>query len=168
MSDPTPSGQNLPIGLPDINSPFVEINREISRPWYQFLRQLYLRTGGAMFTLVNAVVDTFGVFTLTANGVSSAVITGTENASGNVLQSTRLIGSPAVVLTLVTSPFVFIATAQGLLVVFGGQLDISRDNGGTWVPVGLVGGALPMLTNDRARITWFSSLPPPVTFLPST
>lgn len=65
-----------------------------------------------------------------------------------------------------TSPFTFTAVYGGTLIVGSGAVAISRDNGQTWLPVSVSGGAIPVLVNDQVQVTWYQTVPT-ITFLPS-
>lgn len=66
------------------------------------------------------------------------------------------------------SPSVLTPGLHGTMVVSNGMVELSRDFGATWLQVGLVGGAVPMLGSDQIRVTWFGSIAPTVTLLPQT
>jgi hypothetical protein len=80
---------------------------------------------------------------------------------------TPLQGIAPTVITAGSSPFLFTPSFQGTLVVFGAEVELSRDSGTTWYKVTLNGGAIPLLVKDEVRITWYGSSSPIVTFFPS-
>jgi hypothetical protein len=76
-------------------------------------------------------------------------------------------GGPPQVLAPVVSPFIFMpVNAVGTLIVYGGQVEISRA-GGAYILIGQTGGTIPMLVSDAIRVTWFGPSPPNVVFLPT-
>jgi hypothetical protein len=145
--------------VPQLGTPLVDSNGNISIPWYRFILNLWQTIGGLGQQVTSAV------YLSVTNGVVSAF-----QSLGGVLLGTIIFtksrGSPAIPLVLGASPFIYIAPVSGSLLVYGGQLEMSRDNAVTWYPVGLTGGALRMLFDDQARVTWFGAAAPPVVFMP--
>ena len=132
------------VGFPKVDYPMVDENRILARPWYEFLRQMWIRTGGAVA----------GLLTLSVVGNNDYV-------------TTALSGGAAQPITVVGSPQIFTASFQGCLVGFGCEMEFSRNSGTTWYKVTLSGTALPMMTGDMARLTWYSTQAPTLTFFPS-
>lgn len=165
MTGRPPSGAIT--AMPQINTPFVDADGlHITRPWYQLLRNLWYRTGAGVTSQVTGFFSDLGVLFLSVGAQTVPVITGEEQPDGSVEQATPLNGAAVRPLTLHTSPFVFAPGFQGALVVFGGQVELSRDSGSTWYLTTLQGGTLAMMANDWARVTWFGPTPPPTTFFP--
>ena len=150
MGNPAVQHQNFN-GFPPFNSRFIDSETGIiTRDWWYFLNMLW-RIAGKAF---NSVPD--------ASFISGSTVFSSD--TGNVVGSIITAGTAAQPQTLVTSPFIFTAAKIGLLTVFGGQVDYSRDAGVTWYPIGLTGGPIFMLVADKVRVTWFLADPPIVTF----
>lgn len=62
-------------------------------------------------------------------------------------------GQAPIPVTLTSLVQVYIAPSSGTLYVFGGQIELSRDNGSTWYQVSRIGGQFPLLLNDQVRIS---------------
>jgi hypothetical protein len=160
MANP-PSGT----ALPEFNSRLVTEDDTVSIPWSRFFIALWQKTGGSIVTvagttLIQQVGNLFELF-----GVSG----GTSLTYLATLLTPKSFGAAVQVQTLAASPFTYTATVGGTLVVFSGQVELSRDSGANWYMVGLTGGAIPMLNGDRVRVTWFESgvaNRPTVTFFP--
>jgi hypothetical protein len=148
--------------FPRLSSEFVEPNRLISIPWHKLLITLWQRTGGS-------IVPASGSVSLYNTGSGIQAI---DNASGTVLGFVYLAsasGGPAVNVPATGTGQVYQAAVPGTLVVFGAKVELSRDGGANYFSVTLQGGALPMLVNDKARMTWFNPATPPImTWFPST
>jgi len=157
---------NTSAGFPQVTAPLVEPETGlIVFVWYAFLRQLWLRVGGAVGNILTGALA--GVVPLLTIGQSVvALVAGELQKDGNVRVNTPVEGDAPQIVALGNSPFVFHTVFQGTLVVFGGEVELSRDTGTTWYKVGLAGGAVPVLVGDEIRITWYSPVPPPVTFFP--
>lgn len=159
-------GANLPQGIPQLNSAVTNPDGTLNRTWFDFFRQLWLRTGGGTNLVVSALLQG-GIWVLEFVTSSIAVVGGNINASGTAVEiSTPLIGGLPQAQALGISPWTFTATFQGTLLVFGARVDFSRDAGATFFPVTLQGGAIPMLVGDLVKLTWFGDPPESVVFLP--
>jgi hypothetical protein len=146
-----------------MGSPFVDPQSGmVALPWYQFLRQIWLRVGGAVATVIFGTQTTKNVVTISLG--PQAILTGTLDLDNNVLVTTPVAGNAPEILAPSSSPWVYVPTTQGTLIVFSGQLEIGRN--GQWFTVGLTGGALPMLVGDSARVTWYGASKPGAVFLP--
>ena len=159
------------IGFPQITEPMVDDNGALSRPWYQFLRGLWLRFGGAIANpITGLLVDSGAVVLAEVEGQEVALVSGAYDANtGDVTVSTPIVGAAAIPQVLGASPFIFTAAFQGTLIVQSAQVEISRNAGANWYLVNATGGAIPMLTGDKVRVTWYGvgvGNRPTVTFLP--
>ena len=148
--------------FPRLGTEFVSKDLRIGIPWYRLLITLWQRTGGSLVPTTGTVV-----LNNTVGGIQAVdALTGT--VLGYVFLGSAS-GGPAVPLAVGASPFVYQALGPGTIVVTGGQVEVSRNGGGTWYLVTLNGGAVPMVTNDKVRVTWYDNTNPPVaTFFPST
>jgi len=144
-------------GIPPYDSGFLYPGSGIvQRNWYWFLLQIWRALGGS-FGQVSQASFLQG---------TSVYASGSGKFLGKIITS-NVVGAPAVPQTLTTSPFVFVATSLGMLAVYGGEVEFSRDAGVTWYPIGLTGGPIFMLDGDQVRITWYTSNAPPVTWFPT-
>jgi hypothetical protein len=158
-----------PVGFPQITSPFVDPETfHITRPWYQFLRGLWIKSGQAVGSIITGFLSPNLVIPIiTIQGKDFAAVSGVYQVNETVQVTTPVEGAaPVVVAPGAVSPFTYKATFQGTLIVFGAQIEYSRNQGVTWYLASLTGGPLPVLANDWVRITWFGAAAPPVTFLP--
>lgn len=76
-------------------------------------------------------------------------------------------GGQPQVQVLEVSPFDFQAPTNGTLLISSGVVAISRDGGETFFPAGTMGGTVPVVVADIARVSWSGALPPSVVFLPT-
>lgn len=147
-------------GFPRLDTPFIEQpSGFVAAPWQRFLLALWIKTGSANSSLP-------GTYYL--NSTSTGAI-GVYNAlTGQFVGELQPINpQPPQVLTLGSSPFVWTPSTSGTLFVYGAELEIKR-SASAYAPIGLVGGAVPMLQGDSARITWTSTNAPTATWLPSS
>lgn len=148
-------------GFPKLDSPMVDAKGNAALPWYFLFITLWNKTGGS---LVPANAPVF----LTVQGNLLQVF---EQSNPIPIGEVALINKPGAAAQPVDvssgTPFVFTATQTGTMVVFGAQVELSRDSGVTFFQVTLTGGAIPILAADQLRITWFGTDAPPVTFFPS-
>lgn len=73
--------------------------------------------------------------------------------------------TPASSVTLTGSPFDYLATADGLVVVTGGVVSaINYGRNGTFTALGITAGLIPMKLGDVVRIAY--SVAPTVSFIP--
>lgn len=70
-----------------------------------------------------------------------------------------VISQPGVTESVTVSPTVLIPSTHGTMVISSGKVELSRDFGTTWLQVGLVGGAVPVLGSDEVRVTWTGTAP---------
>lgn len=150
--------------FPQLSQPIVDENGYASLPLTRLLITMWQKLGGALTTVQNtALVQQASVG---AGAPLTATNAQTGAPIGTILLTDDLAGGPAQPQSLGASPFEFEATDKiGTLVVSSGQVEISRDAGATWYIAGLAGSALPLLSGDLARVTWFNSAPT-VVFLP--
>lgn len=148
--------------FPRLSYPLVDENRIVSPGWYRFLLTIWKKTGGTVSSLP-------GTLFLTVNAAGQIVAS--SAADGQPVADIPVVPpvnpKPPQVLHPTASPFIYTALVAGTLLCSGGQLEFARGPLGTFYPVGLTGGALPLLVGDRARVTWFGIAPPPLTWLPS-
>lgn len=164
---------NQIIGFPAVNAPFSTFQDEdgktvgtvLERPWYQFLRGMWLRIGGAVQDLVTGLLVGTNFVVMEISGFSFGVVTGTINSGNTVTVTTPVVGEAAAAVAAGASPFTYTATFQGTMIVFGGQVEFSRDSGASWILASLTGGFVPMLVGDQIRVTWFGASAPTLTFL---
>lgn len=149
--------------MPRLQQPIVNPDGTISVPWYRWLTNLWARAGQGMQQISSAVF--LQQTTVNAGAPISAYSSITGELIGQI-QLTSSVGGPAEPQTLVSSPFAFTASETGSLVVFGGKLGWSRDDGVTFYPVSLVGGAIRLLLGDIARVEWSGAEPPSVVWFP--
>lgn len=148
--------------FPRLGTPLANEDGTVSIPWYRFLISLWNKLGQGTSQAANAVY-------LALTGANT--ITAYESATGNeiaVLATSSAVGGPAVPVPVGASPFTYTALVSGTLVVFGARVDLSRDNGVTFYPASLVGGPIPLVLHDVAKLSWFSAAAPTVTWLPSS
>lgn len=156
MSDP---GANT-TGFPQIATPFVDEQRNITQPWYRLLLNLFLKSGGSL-------PPTSATYLQAIGGGNFAVIdatTGDNLGTVVTVAPSRGASQPQIV---GASPYVFTAAGVGSLVVESGQVEVSNDAGATYLIAGLAGGVVPCLTGTRVRVTYYNSKPS-VTFLPTS
>lgn len=151
-------------GIPNPFVPMVNADGTPQQVWFRFLNNLWNKLGKGFSTNGDAV------FLASASG-GGLPVTMYDAVTGQVLgqvETTPVNPGPAEPQVLVVSPFEYVAVKVGTLIVFSGEVEISRDSGLTWYKVGLSGGALPLLVTDLARVSWFGPVVPEVTFLPSS
>lgn len=148
--------------FPKLFTEFVTEDRRLAPAWYRLLITMWNKLGATNTTVAGAAV----LVQAPGGGSPISVLDAVTGAFLGTLATTGGVPGPAVPQVLVASPWVFVAPTTGTLVVDGGQVEISRNAGATYYPVGLVGGALPCQPNDRVRVTWYGAVPPPTVFLP--
>lgn len=136
--------------FPRLDTPLVGPNGSPSIPWYQFFVSLWQKVGAAYTPIASAVA-------LQLVGSAIEAIDTSSGASLGNLVTTGGVG-PVSPLAPGASPWVWQATTPGTLVVTSAQVELSRD-GVTWYIVGPTGGAVPMQTDDQARLTWYGDTP---------
>jgi hypothetical protein len=149
--------------IPNLSTPMVNPDGTLATAWYRFLITLWQRTGCNRGAVQNAAVVN------QAPLGAGAPLTVTDALTGKTIGTIFIIGQqggPAVPQVLTASPFEFTADNLGTLTSFGGKLELSRDLGATWFPVGLLGGGLFLMNADQVRVSWFGATPPVVTWFP--
>ena len=148
--------------FPKLDAPFIDDVGNVSRPWYRFLISLWQRTGAGFVVTASTVVIQLSAVT----GQLQAYLAQTGEFLGNVAAS-DLPGGAVQKVVPGASPYIFTCLTAGTLVVFGAQVEWSRDGGATWYLVTLQGGPIPILLNDLVRLTWYNvATPPSVEFFP--
>lgn len=140
MTTPATSSSSNPssTNIPRLNAPFVDQDGIIEKPWLRLLIGMYNKLGGT---------SPDPPFVLNTAG-----------------------GTPANVL-LNGNPQLYAAPGSGMVVVWGADLvEFNRNN--IWyvvsnVGTGISGGAIPMTTGDRIRVTWLlTNASPTITWFP--
>ncbi len=153
--------EEIKIVFPLQDYPVTEESGRVTLPWSRFFTALYFASSGSIVPVNGAVVlrlqpdGTLGAYSV-ATGALLGVIP-LENNPGGVEENIPATGSPQV----------YAAPNDGNLIVFSAQVEISRNAGVTWHKASLQGGSFALKTADRARMTWFSALPPEMTWLPN-
>lgn len=151
--------------FPQLGTPFVDSDGHLDHAWYRLLISMWNKLGKTLSQAANAV---FIQQTATDAGAPLSVFSSVDGSFiGEIfLQDQK--GAPAVPVDVgLISPFVFSAAASGgTLIVFGAQVEMSRDLGVTWYLATLQGGPIPLLLGDSARLTWFGPTAPPTVFFP--
>lgn len=108
-------------------------------------------------TLLSQFADTAPNSSITPQNIRNAICSD---------QQVLAPGASAVVEAPGVSPFTFVAPSAGTLVVSSGQVQVSRNNGGTYYVASLTGGPVALLASDQVIVTWYSAVAPTVTWLP--
>lgn len=148
--------------FPRLDAPIVTANGTPSTVFGQFMLNLWAKLGGSSAVAAKAAFISLDGATV---GLPADLYRSSDGQLIGALALANVPGDPAQVLSPAVSPFTFAAPHDGTLIVFSGELEVSRNSGVTWYKVSLTGGALPMLVKDQARVTWYGE-PPQVTFLP--
>ena len=143
-------------GIPGVDAPLTVEGETINIPWYRLLMYLSNVTGNGHIPQTSSLQLTsiFGPPTIVdnqGNVIGTVPIVGNGGSGGD--EQIQAVGS---------SPFVFDAPAAGNLLVNGAQLEFKRNAG--YHVVSLVGGMIPLLGGDSARVTWFGPAPEVVWF----
>ncbi len=131
----------LKIAFPGQNVTFLNAARQLIQPWFQFLRNLWLRTGGELGIDAQAVsdeVDALNVLTTYANSP----------------EPTPYPYLPLAI-TPGASPFSYQAPWSGVVNVFGGtvsQVQFARD--GTTFYDYPIAGPVPVFCGDIVKVTY--------------
>lgn len=158
------SSRDVKQDFPRLDTPVVEPTTGIvSKPWHRLFIEIWKKAGGGLLQVAETI---YMGQTPAQAGVSISAYRARDGVRVGDLLLTNVGAAPAEPQVLAGSPFVYTATRQGTLTVFSGQVEISRDNGLNWYLIGLMGGAIPMLRNDRVRVTWFQVDKPTVVFFP--
>lgn len=152
------------VKIPRSDEPIADASGQLTHVWLTYLMGLFRAVGQSFNSLPN------GAFIQQNPTNAGAPLQVLSAIDGSVIGTIMLEGTippPAQPQVLGSSPFVFRTTqASGTLLVSSGELEFSRDNGGTWYPIGLTGGSPVLQRNDSARVTWFGGSPPTVIWLP--
>ena len=146
---------------PQLDAKFLTPQGTVAPVWQRLLTGLWQKLGGIASEIAAAVYLQQNTKTLNVEAYQSQ--------TGELLGTVQLIntvgGAPVVVPTG-ASPLEYAPGKAGNLIVFGAHVEISRDGGGTWHKVTEMGGSIPLLQNDRAKLVWYDKAPP-VTFFPN-
>lgn len=144
----------------------LEPNGSLSVVLYRFLLSLWFRQGKNFIANVNSA---YLQQSPTGAGAPLEVRKSSDGSLIGIVPVVNIPGEPAVTVPVVgVSPFLWSAPKDGTLVVESGKVEIRRPGGtlgATFWQVSLVGGAVPMLSTDEIRVTWYNA-PPLLTFLP--
>lgn len=152
--------------FPKLGTAFVDSDGSLARPWYRLLITMWQKLGAA-----NSPNPSLGVYLAQApgGGTPLTAFDSVTGASLGVVETSSSVGGPAEPQVLGASPFVFVAPTSGMLAANGGSIEISRNNGVTYYPVGFTGCGLRVLMLDRVRITYRDAAnAPTVTFFPGS
>lgn len=162
-SAPSAVTQTSHQAFPQLSGPIVDAGGMASLPLARLLISMWQKLGGSLTTVQNTAIITQQP---TSAGAPLQAVAPDGTALGTLFLTSDINGGPAQAQTLAASPFVLgVTTKIGTVVVSSGKVELSRDGGTTWLLVSLVGGAVPKLSADLIRVTWFGD-PPAVTFLP--
>jgi hypothetical protein len=153
MSDP---GQ---VGFPQLDSHFVDEDRNILWHWYKLLVALWQLAGSGTIPIFQAVF-----LRQTPPGNVNVYDTSLKGLIGAIRLKNRP-GLPEVHQTPVTSPFVFTAPGDGTFTAFCCEIELARSAG--FVPLTLTGGAVPMMKDDVVRLSWVGGSLPTAVWWPS-
>ena len=148
--------------FPDLTSSVLTPEGRLTPLWQRLFLALWQKLGAGQSQTAFAVY-------LERDSTTGAVYA-YNSADGTVIGQVTLgdtVGGPAQAVAIGSvSPYTYVATVAGVLVVFGAHIDVSRDNGATWYRVTEMGGQVVLQKRDRARLTWYGD-PPQTTFFPS-
>lgn len=156
--------------FPKLDSPMVSPGGALTLVWQRFMLSMWSKLGGNASQASTAVfLSTSAAPSSGSTSSGSAAIAAYNSSTGALIGtiSTTGTGGPAQVISPTASGFTYTAPGEGSLLVLGARVDVSRDGGTTFYPVTLTGGAVPLLTGDVAKLTWFSAQAPTVTWLPN-
>lgn len=139
------------VGFPQLDSHFVDEERNILYPWYRLLVALWQLTGSGLVPIFQAV------FFKQISPQEIEVFATSPNSTVGFMRLKDQPGASAVALTPVVSPFLFTAPGDGTFVAFSCEIDLSR--GVTTAKVSLTGGAVPMMKDDVVTLTWLGPAP---------
>ena len=132
--------------FPYLDTPFVDEHQRITIPWYRFLIALWKATGGSIPITSSVYLQQVGTQIVAYNTSTNAPI--------GVLVTSGTPGGPDSAIAVGASPFVYSPPGSGTVVVYSGQVELTRDAGANWALIGLSGGAVPVLKDDEIRITY--------------
>ena len=163
MSGPAPAPGSSPYqGVPLFGTPLVDPRTGfLTTPWHRFFVALWQKTGNSRAPLPGLLYVTQAV---TGQLQAFQALTN-QLVSGGFIPIIN--PQPPVALVPGISPFVFTAAVIGTFLGFGARIDLKRGSAGTYFPVTLTGGAVPMLPNDAVQLTWFGTDVPVATWFPS-
>ena len=148
--------------MPKFQQPFVDAEGRLALPWQRVLLNIWLKTGGS-----NSIVS--GLVYISEVAGTSDQLEAFDVQTGQslgVLLLNATVGGPAQPQELTLSPFIFTSEVDGTLTSKTGEMELSRDDGTTWYPFSVTGGAIHLKRADLIRVTWFGSAAPQVTFFP--
>lgn len=146
------------IKLPLLQTPFVDAGGVMNFEWARVLIQLFRLSGNSRITLAD------GVYLIEVSPNHIDAYSTADDSFIGTLALKNIPGPPAVPVDPGgVSGFTYGATTDGTLTVFGAKVEMQRDDE-AFIPLSLTGGSFPMLVNDTARLTWFSSVAPTVFF----
>lgn len=132
----------------------------------RFLLSLWFRQGKNFIANVNAAYIQQAPV---GAGAPLEVHKSSDGSLIGVIPVVNIPGQPAQAVVISGgSPFLWPAPKDGTLVVESGKVELRRPGGAlgaTFWQVSLVGGAVPVLSSDEIRVTWYNA-PPLLTFLP--
>ena len=132
-----------------LDAPFVDASGRMTPPWNRLLLYLWQQVGAGNIPQASSLQLSF------ANSPNVDIVNNQGQIIGSV-QVENTPGTPEEILNVGTSNvFVYTATVSGTLVVNMGRLELSRS--GPFYVVGVMGGAVRLLPNDKARISWAGS-----------
>lgn len=139
------------VGFPQLDSHFVDEERNILYPWYRLLVALWQLSGSGQIPIFEAVY-----LKQVSPGVIEVYDTSTKGIVG-VLRLKDQPGAAPEAQTLITSPFLFTSPGDGFFVAFSCQMEIQR--GGGFHKITLTGGSTPMMKDDVVRLSWTGPIP---------
>jgi hypothetical protein len=145
------------VGFPQLDSHFVDEERNILYPWYRLLVALWQFTGSGTIPIFQYVF-----FKLISPGNIEAFDT-TPGGVVGVLKLKDQAGAPEQVLAAAATPFYFNAPGDGFLTAASGMIRLKRTS--IFYKVSLVGGAFPLTKNDVVEVSWTGD-PPEVVWWP--
>lgn len=154
--------------MPRLDLPVVNPDGTITEAWYRLILTLWLKTGsqtavlGDAASLQNSIVISMKTLAAGVPLKAWSPLTGEEIG---IVVIANVGGGPAIpVSTGGGSPLTYTATVDGSFLAESGKVELSRDAGATWYTVSQVGGTIPMLKDDKLRLTWYSTAPTCVYF----
>jgi hypothetical protein len=155
--------------IPSPQVPVIMPNGMINEVWWVFFIKLFTRTGGiAGKGLIGppGPGNVLSIGSVTSGPAPAVAIHGTSPSQvlDFVLQQGQqgIPGpasnvTPAALVTVTASPFVYTAALRGVLFISGGgikNLEFSRDSGVTWYPTGSFYGCFFVAAGDQLRVTY--------------
>lgn len=142
--------------FPKIDTPLADTDGTLNISWYRLLMAMWQRLGQIGGQTINAA------FIRQSPVGAGAPLEVVNSLTGKVIGTISL-GNitplPAVPQSCTSSPQTFTAPSAGTFVVESGQVELSRDSGATFYIFSLAGGAVPVLSGDQIRVTWYNVVP---------